>query len=127
MSAEVTRIDIESDRVNEERRIYVRCAGCPHTFHLGEQAEVVVTVATLPKALMVKLSALANVSGHEATGWTVENGRLRQRQVTFDHRTLDGRFEIVGGVPDGAQVVGSAIAGLRVGRAASIATTAVAQ
>jgi HlyD family secretion protein len=48
MKAKVVRIEIESDRVNEERRVYVRCGGCPLTFHVGEQAEVVITVATLP-------------------------------------------------------------------------------
>ena len=46
MTAKVVRIDIESDRVNEERRVYVRCGGCPLAFHLGEQAEVLITVAT---------------------------------------------------------------------------------
>ena len=43
----VTRIGIESDRVNEERRIYVACDDCPKTFVLGEQAEVFVTKARL--------------------------------------------------------------------------------
>jgi HlyD family secretion protein len=118
MKATVVRIEIESDRVNEERRVYVRCGGCPLTFHLGEQAEVVITVATLPRARLVKVGALQNVKGREATVWTLENGRLQQRRVTIGQRTLDGRLEIVSGVPEGADVVEGPIQGLRIGRKA---------
>jgi HlyD family secretion protein len=118
--ATVVRIDIESDRVNEEYRVYARCGGCPLAFHLGEQAEVRITVARLPSARLVKLNALANVRGRQATVWTVEGGRLQQRQVTLGHRTLDGQVEIVSGVPEGAEIVNGPIAGLKVGWKATI-------
>ena len=49
----VVRIGIESDRVSEERRVYVKCDVCPVRFHLGEQAEVLIQVATLEKATLV--------------------------------------------------------------------------
>ena len=120
ISARVARIEIESDRVNEEYRVYVRCGGCPLAFHLGEQAEVRITVARLPSARLVKLTALANIRGREATAWTVEDGRLQQRRVALGHRTLDGRVEIAGGVPEGAEIVDGPIAGLKVGRKATI-------
>jgi HlyD family secretion protein len=121
MSAKVARIEIESDRVNEEYRVYVRCGGCPLAFHLGEQAEVRITVATLPRARLVKMNAVMNIKGRQATVWTVEDGRLRQRQVTLGHRTLDGRVEIVSGVPEGAELVDGPSKGLRAGRRATIA------
>jgi HlyD family secretion protein len=124
MKAKVVRIDIESDRVNEERRVYVRCGGCPLTFHLGEQAEVLITVATLPSARLVKLKSLTNLQRREATAWTVEDGRLAQRTVTLGARTLDGRVEITGGVPDGAEVVDDTVSGLKSGRRAAIADEA---
>ncbi len=120
MQAKVVRIDIESDRVNEERRLYVRCGGCPLTFHLGEQAEVLVTVATLPRARLVKAGSLQGVKGREATVWTVEQGRLQQRTVSLGHRTLDGRVEILGALPEGAEIVDGPIARLKIGRKASI-------
>lgn len=119
--AKVVRIDIESDRVNEEYRVYVRCGGCPLAFHLGEQAEVRITVATLSTAHLVKMNALANIRGNNATAWTVEDGRLEQRQVMLGHRTLDGRVEIVGGVPEGAELVDGPTEGLQAGRRATIA------
>jgi HlyD family secretion protein len=116
IAAKVVRIEIESDRVNEEYRVYVRCGGCPYAFHLGEQAEVLITVATLPAARLVKMNALTNMKGDTATAWTVEDGRLRQRQVALGHRTLDGRVEIAGGVPEGAEIVDGPTEGLRAGR-----------
>jgi HlyD family secretion protein len=120
MEATVVRVDIESDRVNEERRVYLRCTGNNLTFHVGEQAEAIITIATLPSARLVKLTSLANIRGREATAWTVEAGYLQQRTVTIGQRTLDGRIEIVGGVPEGAEVVDGPVAGLKAGRAAKI-------
>lgn len=116
MKATVVRIEIESDRVNEERRVYVRCGGCPLTFHLGEQAEVVITVATLARARLVKVGALQNVRGREAIAWTLEDGRLQQRRVSIGQRTLNGRLEIVSGVPEGVDIVEGPVQGLRIGR-----------
>jgi HlyD family secretion protein len=104
MKARVARIDIESDRVNEERRVYVRCGGCPLTFHLGEQAEVLITIGRLAEARLVKLTALLKVQGQQATAWTVEGGKLQQRRVMLGQRTIDGRVEIASGVPAGAQL-----------------------
>jgi HlyD family secretion protein len=123
MKAKVVRIDIESDRVNEERRVYVRCGGCPLTFHVGEQAEVVITVARLPQARLVKQAALLKLQGRQATAWTVEDGVLQQRRVTLGHRALDGRVEIVGGVPEGAELVTGPVTGLAIGRSVVIASS----
>jgi HlyD family secretion protein len=41
--------------------------------------------------------------------------------VTLGHRLLDGRYEIIAGVPDKAVVVTQLRSGLRVGRAAKLA------
>jgi HlyD family secretion protein len=120
ISAAVVRIEIESDRVNEEYRVYVRCGGCPLPFHLGEQIEVRIAVARLPSARLVEMNSLMNINGRHATAWTVEHGRLQQREVGLGHRTLDGRVEIVSGVPEGAEIADGPIAGLKVGRKATI-------
>jgi HlyD family secretion protein len=114
----VVRIDIESDRVSEERRVYVRCETCPADFHLGEQAEVLITTATLARALLIPELAVDELRGSTGVVWTVEDGRLRRRAVTFGERTLDGRLEIAGGLPQGARAVTRLAGGLSVGRAA---------
>jgi HlyD family secretion protein len=120
MEAKVVRIDIESDRVNEERRVYLRCTGNNLTFHVGEQAEAVITVATLPRARLVKLTSLASIRGRAATAWIIEDGYLRTQDVTIGSRTLDGRIEIAGGVPDDAEVVDAPAQSLKAGSRAKI-------
>lgn len=117
----VARIGIESDRVSEERRVYVACDDCPARFHLGEQAEVLITVASLEDALLVPEAAVEAYDGHHGRVWTVERGQLHRRPVMFGYRTLDARLQIVEGVPPGARVVAAPTKGLREGRRAVIA------
>lgn len=102
-SGTVTRIDIESDRTTEERRIYIACFDCPQ--HLGEQAEVVIDTARLEHALLVPVAAIEGFDGRQGLVWTVEAGKLARRKIMFAHRTLDGRLEVAGDLPDGAHVV----------------------
>lgn len=106
--------------MREERRVYARCGGCPLTFHVGEQAEVLITVATLPTARLVKAAQLQGLKGREAMTWTVEDGILQQRKVMLGQRTIDGRIEIVCGVPQGAELVTGPQSGLKVGRRATV-------
>ncbi|HEY6993243.1 MAG TPA: efflux RND transporter periplasmic adaptor subunit [Xanthobacteraceae bacterium] len=116
----VARIQPESDRVNEERRIEVAFDHIPDDFHLGEQAEVYITTVRLGQALLVPEAAIDGVAKNRGTVWTVEDGQLERREVVLGHRLLDGRYEIIGGIPDGAVVVNQLRSGLRVGRAAEI-------
>ncbi len=123
----VARIEPESDRVNEERRIEIAYDTRPDNFHLGEQAEVHITTVTLPQALLVPEAAIIGLGKSRGTVWTVEDGHLQQREVTLGHRLLDGRFEITGGVPDKAMVVAQLRNGLRIGRAAKISADKTAK
>lgn len=116
--ARVVRIGIESDRISEERRVYVKCEECPVQFHLGEQAEVLITVAFLAKARLVPEAAVAGYDGRTGTVWSLENGYLTRRPVSFGHRTEDSRLEIRDGIPSHAQVVSRVASGLQEGRAA---------
>jgi HlyD family secretion protein len=102
--ARVARIDIESDRVSEERRVYVKCEQCPPAFHLGEQAEVLITVATLSSAILVPEIDIRKFDGTTGEVWTVESGKLARRVLTFGNRTEDSRLEVASGLPDGARV-----------------------
>ena len=122
MPGQVARIEPESDRVNEERRVEVAFDQIPENINLGEQAEVYITTVRLPQALLVPEAAIIGLSKDHGTVWTVEDGRLQQRSVTLGHRLLDGRYEITGGVPEKAVVVTQLRSGLRAGRAATIAS-----
>jgi HlyD family secretion protein len=114
----VVRIEPESDRVNEERRVEVAFDKIADDFNLGEQAEVYITTMRLPQSVLVPEAAILDLRKNEGMVWTVEDGRLQQRQVTLGHRLLDGRYEITGNLPDGADVVTQLRSGLRDGRAA---------
>ncbi len=120
LEGRVSRIEPESDRVNEERRIQVAFDAIPANANLGEQAEVHITTVRLPQAMLVAEAAIIGLGKSHGTVWTVEDGRLRQREVTLGHRLLDGRYEISGGVSEKASVVTQLRSGLRVGRAATI-------
>ncbi len=122
IAGRVARIQPESDRVNEERRIEVAFEQPSKEFNLGEQAEVYITTVHLPRPLLVPEAAIIGLGKNSGTVWAVENGALQQYKVTLGHRLLDGRFEIIGGVPDGAAVVTALAGGLRAGRAATIET-----
>jgi len=119
----VARVGLENDRVGEERRVFVACDDCPAEFHLGEQAEVEVTTRRLAHALPVPETVLRPVGPAEAIGWIVVDGRLREARLRLGAHLLDGRVEVVGGLPDGARVVTSKDGGgFRDGRAARLAS-----
>ena len=116
----VVRIGIESDRVNEERRVYVKCEQCPPSFHLGEQAEVLITVAKLKTALLVPQTAVQGFDGAKGKVWTVEDGSLERRTLSLRYRTEDARLEVAGGLPQKARIVANIDKRFRVGRAVRI-------
>ena len=118
--ARVVRIGIESDRVSEERRVYVKCEQCPDNLQLGEQAEILITITTLDTALLVPEAAVQGFDGTKGYVWTVEGGRFEHRLVTFRHRTEDARLEVVDGVPDGALIAIETGAGFASGRSARV-------
>lgn len=115
-SGKVARIGIESDRVNEERRVWIACDRCPAQVFLGEQAEIRITVATLPEALLVPEIAVSGFDGHQGRVWVVRDGRLTEVSVIFGHRTEDALLEIVNGLKEGEQVVSNPIKGEIEGR-----------
>lgn len=124
IAGHVARIQPETDRVNEERRIEIAFDVLPGAFYLGEQAEVYITTARLADALLAPEAAITGLGSNRGTVWTVEDGSLRQHDVTLGQRLLDGRFEITGGMPQDALVVTQPRSGLRDGRAARAAEEA---
>ncbi|MCE1237364.1 MAG: efflux RND transporter periplasmic adaptor subunit [Hyphomicrobiales bacterium] len=117
----VARVGLENDRVGEERRVWVACLSCPPDFHLGEQAEVEVTTHRIPTALLAPETVLRMTAPAEAMGWVVVDGRLAEARLRLGAHLLDGRVEIVDGVPAGGALVVSRDAGaFRDGRGAHV-------
>lgn len=101
----VVRIDTESDRVNEERVVYVRCHRCPKTFYLGEQVEAWLQVDMLQHAIMVPEMSVELYDGVHGIVWVVKQGRLTKMKLRFGHKTLDGELQLVDGLPEHAFIV----------------------
>ena len=116
----VARIGLESDRVTEERRVFIKGDAPPPQVYLGEQLEVWITVAQLDQALLVPEAAVQGYDGRQGRVWTVEDGQLQRRVVEFRHRTEEAQLEVVGGLPNGARVVTRVDSGFREGRAARV-------
>jgi HlyD family secretion protein len=114
----IARIGLESDRVNEERRVWLACADCPAEMFLGEQAEVRILTGTRASALMVPEMAISGFDGHRGTVWTVRDGRLARAELTFGARDDRGRVEVTGGLPDGAMILARPPKGVAEGRRA---------
>ena len=114
----IARIGIESDRVNEERRVWLTCADCPAEMFLGEQAEVRILTGTRTTALMVPEVAITGFDGHRGTVWAVQDGRLARVELTLGVRDDRGRVEVTGGLPDGAAIVAHPPKGATEGRRA---------
>ncbi|HQU69034.1 MAG TPA: efflux RND transporter periplasmic adaptor subunit [Albidovulum sp.] len=114
----IARIGLESDRVNEERRVWLACADCPVEMFLGEQAEVRILTGTRASALMVPEMAISGFDGHRGTVWTVRDGRLARAELTFGARDDRGRVEVTGGLPDGAMILARPPKGVAEGRRA---------
>ncbi len=112
----VARIGLESDRITEERRVFIKGDNPPFRVYLGEQVEFWITVAQLDRAILVPEAVVQGYDGRQGRVWTVESGRLRRRLVKFRHRTEDARLEIVDGLPGDARVVTNLESGLREGR-----------
>lgn len=121
IAGHVARIQPESDRINEERRVEITFDTPPADLYLGEQAEAHITTVRILQALLVPEAAIIGLGKNQGTVWTVEDGFLEQRNVTLGRRLLDGRIEIAGGVPEHTLVLTTLRSGLRIGRAAKVA------
>jgi HlyD family secretion protein len=123
-AVEVVRIGLESDRVTEERRVWLGCVTCPDQLYLGEQAEVLIETARLEQALMVPEAAVSGFDGSQGKVWLVQDGRLEQALLGFGARSEDARLEVVAGLPEGTQIVARPPAGIGEGRRARIVEAA---
>jgi HlyD family secretion protein len=121
VEAEIVRIDQESDRVTEERRIYVRCRACrpEHLIrYLGEQAEAEIVKKIVPSGRFIPMRLVEGYDGRSGVVWVIEAGRLAKRRVPLGERLLDGRIQIAADVPAATQIVIEDRSDLQEGRAA---------
>ncbi len=119
VAAEVVRIGLESDRVTEERRVYLRCRQCPEQVFIGEQIQAEIETGRLAEAKLIPEAAVDGFDGVTGRVWVVENGRLARRQVRFVARTLDSRLALDPALPPDLAIAVTAGPGFAPGRRAS--------
>ena len=115
LKGHVARIEPESDRVNEERKIEIAFDQIPAYANLGEQAEVYITTRALAGGL-AGAGGGDHRAGQEQRHGVDGRGRA-SATARGDARPSNARrpFEIAGGVPARPQVVTQLRGGLRVG------------
>ncbi|MBI4763171.1 MAG: efflux RND transporter periplasmic adaptor subunit [Deltaproteobacteria bacterium] len=100
----VSRIEIRSDTVTEERLVNVAFAQPLSPITLGEQAEVIIQFPSVPKALYVPSAAVKKVNLQEGV-WKAVGGRSRFFPVTTGIKTLDGKTQILKGLQAGEIII----------------------
>lgn len=113
LAGRVVRIDIESDRVAEERIVHVAFDTIPDEFHLGEQAEVLVAVEGI--GLVLPAGAIEK----PGSVWIAEAGQARRRDLQAGRLFAGGKVEVLGGLAAGDRVI-LPVSGLSDGRAVTI-------
>jgi HlyD family secretion protein len=106
LSGHIDRIDPRSDRVTEERRIYVVFDSPTGELFLDEQAEVRIEVGTVERAILVPEMLVRNRDGAQGSVWAVKDGRLFDARVIFGRRLADGRLELRSNLPSNMQIIG---------------------
>ncbi len=104
----ITRIEVENDRVAEERIVDIAFERVPEPFHLGEQAEVLISVERGATGPMLPATALERRQGAQGSVWVVDSGTVQRRAVRLGRLFADGRIEIVEGLKAEEAVVRSA-------------------
>lgn len=122
-AGKVMRIGLESDRVTEERRVYVSCDQCPPAMVLGEQVEVVIETGRLASARLIPETAVHGFDGVAGSVWVVADGVLEQRRVRFAARTLDARLALTEALPADLPVATLVGPGFAAGRPAKVGGT----
>jgi HlyD family secretion protein len=114
LGGSVARVEATSDSVTEERVALVSFDELPAGLSTGELAEVTLTLASTPAALLLPNASLQR-QGDQAGVWRVEGGGLRFAPVRIGLHSLDGRVQILDGLKAGDVVVVYSEKGLAAG------------
>jgi HlyD family secretion protein len=106
LEGRVDRIDPRSDKVTEERRVYITFDAPPGQIFLDEQAEARIEIGLIEHGTLIPELLIRNRDGAHGTVWAVVDGRLQELRLTFGRRLADGRMEVVSPIPADARIVG---------------------
>jgi membrane fusion protein, multidrug efflux system len=128
LTGTVVRINPATQAGSRSILAYIRIANPQQTLRGGMFAEARLTLARKSGVLSVPQAAVRTDGGLPMI-YVIENGKLLQKPVTLGMRGEDERgsaVEIVTGLADGAQIVGTNLGNLRSGTAVKLAAAASA-
>lgn len=100
--------------------VTIALANPKETLRAGQYAVASATLMDDAERLTVPLAAVGNTSGQDHV-WVIEKGVLARRAVTLGRRDeREGRVEVLGGLPAGAQVLAARFDNLREGAKAMV-------
>lgn len=103
LPGQVVRIARESDRVTEELVVNVAFMPPLAAFHIGEQADVLITVNSRQAAPALPWAAVVTQAGERGV-WIVENRRLQFRPLSLGIQDRLGFVEVTAGL-DGQETI----------------------
>ncbi len=100
----VTRIELKSDPVTEERLVNVSFDAPPPQLYLGELAEVTIQLEVAPRVLVVPSAAIGHEDGQTGV-WQKVAERARFKPVTLGSQAQPGVTQILTGLTEGEPVI----------------------
>lgn len=108
----VSRIDMVSDAVTEERIVNVSLTNTQS--NIGEYAEVTLKLPELNNVSSISSAAVKRVDKHTGV-WVLQDGKVIYKAVKTGIATVNGRTQILDGLGDGDEVVVYSQQALRTG------------
>lgn len=104
LPGKVARVELQSDSVTEEKQAQISFNTLPKGLTLGELAEVTVSSAPQPAALLLPNAAIKRQAG--STGvWLLQNDALHFVVVQLGQSSLEGQVQVLKGIKRGDSVV----------------------
>jgi len=104
MPGRVTRIEMQSDAVTEERIVSVSFDPQPEHLFIGELAEVVIHLPKITGVLMVPSASIIHEGGKTGV-WQSVNGDAQFKPVVIGSQAQSGVTEVLSGLKEGESVI----------------------
>ena len=104
LGGSVTRVELLSDSVAEERMAQISFDAAPAGISVGDMAEVTLQLPATPKAPLVPSASITH-QGNSSGVWRIEAGKPVFVPVRLGSSSLDGRVQVLDGLKAGDEVV----------------------
>lgn len=104
ITGKVTRVDMVSDTVTEERIVNVSFTTDRPGASIGEYAEVTIKLPELDNARTIPSAAVKRVDKQDGV-WVLQNKEVKFKPIRIGASTMDGRTQILDGLGDEDTVI----------------------